>query len=121
MAVVDAVDKECRGIGSAWILRRSVRMVIAFAWCFYTLFLFDTLGDQTGFRNAYWVLIVTPLMPLVMFVVYKCWGWLQPSGGAVVYEASVRVDQNSGEGTHELESSKGTDVAGETFNILAKV
>ena len=35
---------------------------------FYTLFLFDTLGDSVGFENALWVLVVMPLMPLFMYL-----------------------------------------------------
>jgi hypothetical protein len=34
------------------------------ACCFYTLFLFDILGDSVGFNKAYWVLIVMPCIPL---------------------------------------------------------
>jgi hypothetical protein len=34
------------------------------ACCFYTLFLFDILGDSVGFNGAYWVLIVMPCIPL---------------------------------------------------------
>ena len=34
------------------------------ACCFYTLFLFDILGDSVGFYRAYWVLIVMPCIPL---------------------------------------------------------
>jgi hypothetical protein len=40
--------------------------VTASCW-FYTLFLFDTLGDAVGFQHAYWVLIVVPVMPLGLF------------------------------------------------------
>ena len=45
-------------------------MLISVSACFYTLFLFDTLGDAVGFQGAYWVLIVMPLMPLCMYSVY---------------------------------------------------
>jgi hypothetical protein len=42
-------------------------LVTASCW-FYTLFLFDTLGDAVGFERAYWVLIVMPMMPLVLWL-----------------------------------------------------
>ncbi len=45
-------------------------MLISVSACFYTLFLFDTLGDAVGFQGAYWVLIVMPLMPLCMYSVH---------------------------------------------------
>ena len=45
-------------------------MLLAFAAGFYTLFLFDTLGDSIGAEAAYWVLIVMPLMPLNIYILY---------------------------------------------------
>jgi hypothetical protein len=39
------------------------------ACCFYTLFLFDILGDSVGFYKAYWVLIVMPCLPLMTHVI----------------------------------------------------
>ena len=44
--------------------------------CFYTLFLFDTLGDSVGFYGAYWVLIVIPCLPLCFLVVKRLHRWL---------------------------------------------
>lgn len=45
-------------------------MLISISCLFYTLFLFDTLGNTAGFDGAYWVLIVTPLIPAVLFILY---------------------------------------------------
>jgi len=39
--------------------------------CFYTLFLFDILGDSVGFYKAYWVLIVMPCVPLCMHLAIR--------------------------------------------------
>jgi hypothetical protein len=50
------------------ILPRAMWMLVTASCWFYTLFLFDTLGDAVGFRGAYWVLIVMPLMPGVLYV-----------------------------------------------------
>jgi hypothetical protein len=41
------------------------------ACCFYSLFLFDILGDSVGFYEAYWVLIVMPCLPLIIHVIYE--------------------------------------------------
>ena len=41
------------------------------ACCFYTLFLFDILGDDVGFYRAYWVLIVIPCLPLCIYVCHR--------------------------------------------------
>jgi hypothetical protein len=49
-------------VGGTGLLRRSVGMVVSFSCLFYTLFLFDTLGDAEGLSGAYWVLIVVPLL-----------------------------------------------------------
>jgi Leucine-rich repeat (LRR) protein len=57
-----AVEQECGGVGGTGLLRRSVGMVVSFSCLFYTLFLFDTLGDAEGLSGAYWVLIVVPLL-----------------------------------------------------------
>ena len=36
---------------------------------FYTLFLFDILGDSMGFDKAYWILIVMPCVPFYLYVI----------------------------------------------------
>jgi hypothetical protein len=66
------LEQECEGVGSEKVLGRSVAMVVAFSCVFYTLFLFDTLGDAVGLRGAYWVLIVTPLLGLSGLLVPRC-------------------------------------------------
>jgi len=45
-------------------------MMLSFSCCFYTLFLFDTLGASDTSPNAsapYWVLVVVPLLPAVLY------------------------------------------------------
>ena len=37
---------------------------------FYTLFLFDILGDSMGFDKAYWILIVMPCIPLCFYIIH---------------------------------------------------
>ena len=71
------MGSECNGVGRTASLETAVWMLISFSCCFYTLILFDTLGDAVGFQGAYWVLIVMPLMPLCMYCSYKLLvGWL---------------------------------------------
>jgi hypothetical protein len=67
LAYVDKINAECTRVVSLQMIRNSVWMLISFSACFYTLFLFDTLGDAVGFDGAYWVLIVTPLLPLFFY------------------------------------------------------
>jgi hypothetical protein len=66
------LEQECEGVGSEKVLGRSVAMVVAFSCVFYTLFLFDTLGDAVGLRGADWVLIVVPLLGLSGLLVPRC-------------------------------------------------
>jgi hypothetical protein len=60
---VAIVEQECAGVGEPGILLRAVSMIAVSAGVFYTLFLFDTLGDERGLSGAFWVLIVMPLLP----------------------------------------------------------
>jgi Leucine-rich repeat (LRR) protein len=68
-AHADILEAECRGTGGAEVLLMAVRMIAAFSCWFYTLFLFDTLGDAVGFDAAYWVLIVIPLLPVLAYAI----------------------------------------------------
>ena len=66
----DILDAECQGVGSVDVLERAKWMLITVSYWFYTLFLFDTLGDAMGFKQAYWLLIFMPVVPLAIFIVY---------------------------------------------------
>ena len=72
------LEQECAGISSSnsgtALVSRSVRGICCFACGFYTLFLFDTLGDAHGLSGAYWVLIVCPtVLPVVLGL--RQWLW----------------------------------------------
>ena len=68
---VNIIEMECQGVGSVTVLQNAMWMLITVSCLFYTLFLFDTLGDAVGFDGAYWVLIVVPLMPLFLYLCFK--------------------------------------------------
>ena len=72
---INIVESECEGVGSPAVLHNSMWMLITISCCFYTLFLFDTLGDSVGFGGAYWVLIVVPLMPFVLYCLYTYYSY----------------------------------------------
>jgi len=74
--VATTIETECNSSGIDTIRKRSVWMLITAGFWFYTLFLFDTLGDVVGFAGAYWVLIVVPLMPVVLYMCSYGVGWL---------------------------------------------
>ena len=67
---IDVIDVECKGVCTPLILRRSIRMLVIFSCFFYAPFLFETLGSKIGITRAYWVLIVVPLVPIAMFIIY---------------------------------------------------
>ena len=67
---LELVDKECAGVGTPGMLVTGVFMLLSFSCAFYTLFLFDALGDSMGLDGVYWVLIVVPLVPAVLYAAY---------------------------------------------------
>jgi Leucine-rich repeat (LRR) protein len=71
--LLDALDADCRALGSVPLLLYNTLWMLLTVCCgFYTLFLFDTLGDVVGLAGAYWVLIVMPLAPLCLYFCFAC-------------------------------------------------
>jgi Leucine-rich repeat (LRR) protein len=71
--LLDALDADCRALGSVPLLLYNTLWMLLTVCCgFYTLFLFDTLGDVVGLTGAYWVLIVMPLAPLCLYFCSAC-------------------------------------------------
>jgi len=66
--MIVALDVELQGRHATEVLQYGLWMLLTISCWFYTLFLFDTLGDAVGFERAYWVLIVFPLLPVVLYV-----------------------------------------------------
>jgi hypothetical protein len=67
------LEQQCEGAGSASFLQSALWMLVTLSCLFYTLFLFDTLGDAVGFRGALWVLIVVPLLPACIYLGCAAW------------------------------------------------
>jgi Leucine-rich repeat (LRR) protein len=70
---VAAIDDPCRTVMSVDQLGAVVQIILTVSCWFYTLFLFDTLGDTVGFADALWVLIVVPVLPLTALVGWWVW------------------------------------------------
>jgi len=66
-----AVEADCRTVGSNSMTLRAFWILLCISSCFYALFLFDTLGAKVGFDDSFWVLIVVPLLPVLMYVTYN--------------------------------------------------
>jgi hypothetical protein len=98
---LDEVENACVGIVTAKRLRMPMYVVALVSCMFYTLFLFDTLGDEVGFASAFWVLIVVPLLPAVLMapnVAPEIYRALQNSHYAAQAEERVRVVHSMKEG-----------------------
>jgi hypothetical protein len=65
------IETELAEVGNNIVMHQSMWMLITLSCWFYTLFLFDALGDAVGFQKSYWVLIVVPVLPLLMYVLYS--------------------------------------------------
>jgi hypothetical protein len=63
----DVVDRECEGVASVPMLRRSARLLILCMCLFYTAVLFDTLGDAVGAKGAIWVVVLVPVLPFALY------------------------------------------------------
>jgi Leucine-rich repeat (LRR) protein len=61
------IEEACAAVGGNRFLFLAAWALITVSCWFYTLFLFDTLGDAVGFQGAYWVLIVVPCVPVVVW------------------------------------------------------
>jgi hypothetical protein len=65
----DMLEDNLKGLPLLSTLEKCGWFLLYTACCFYTLFLFDILGDSVGFYKAYWVLIVMPCLPLMTHVI----------------------------------------------------
>jgi hypothetical protein len=70
-SAIDALEYACRGAVSMEKLRRSIFAIICICCCFYSLFLFDTLGDDVGLHKSLWVLFVMPSFPFLIYCAIK--------------------------------------------------
>jgi hypothetical protein len=74
---LDIIRVESQGVGSVLKLREALWMIGTFSLLFYTLFLFDTLGDEVGAGAAGWVLVVVPICPLALYIVRSTYTYQQ--------------------------------------------
>jgi hypothetical protein len=77
--ILQLVERECVDLDVSAVISRSRWMLVTVSCWFYTLFLFDTLGDAVGFDGAYWVLIVMPLAPLVLYAAVRLQSQCEPA------------------------------------------
>jgi Leucine-rich repeat (LRR) protein len=122
---VDVVEAESARAGFLPVLQRAAWMLVTVSCWFYTLFLFDTLGDAVGFGGAYWVLIVMPLMPLGLYMLHKCLLLVrqqraeQSSGGLADQSTKDAGDKDQEVGMVEMRP-KG-EIESTTVNVLQQL
>jgi hypothetical protein len=90
LAYVDKINAECTRVVSLQMIRNSVWMLIVFSGFFYTLFLFDTLGDKYGAQRAYWVLIVTPMLPVFLYIAHSVFLLYAQQVGGEALEKTIK-------------------------------
>lgn len=108
---VHIIELECQELGCASkLLKRSVRLLIIVKCCFYTMVIFDTLGDQQGISHAFWVLIVVPLLPLVLYAPHwaiTAWRERGNSRDAGKSRCAESLGANTSSGTTSDSTSEG--------------
>jgi hypothetical protein len=94
-AYLGILEQQCDGAGSAGFLRGTAWMLVTLSCLFYTLFLFDTLGDAVGLQDALWVLIVVPLLPALLYAVVA-FAERKSSSPAAEVETMPKVSEDGG-------------------------
>jgi Leucine-rich repeat (LRR) protein len=114
------IDAESAEVNDPLIMSNALWTLVTFSCWFYTLFIFDTLGDAVGLSGAFWVLIVMPLMPLCIY------GAVRALSGRTVRGDSARTGSTAGMELHSTvamaekqEHERGVDVKEDvTLNVL---
>lgn len=86
-------------------------MLVTVSACFYTLFLFEILGDAVGLKDSFWTLIVVPTIPVYLYMFY----WIY-----TIFTASTGdKDRNSTEIGIEIQCvGSANGLHNETFNAI---
>jgi hypothetical protein len=69
------IDNDC--MGAARNFKYSLLIAMTVAPIFYSIFLFDTLGDVVGFGLALWLFFVMLFVPGAAYACYWTWKYLQ--------------------------------------------
>jgi hypothetical protein len=114
---VELIEQEAQKAGAVEVLWQSAWLLITFSCCFYTLFLFDTLGDAVGSQRALWVLFIVPMLPLLLYGAFTARHWVVPK-----VQALLGLPGESGSSTahdgKDVELTDHADDAAATFNVV---
>ena len=93
---LDIIEVECRGAGTTRKLRQALRTILCICAIFYTLFLFDTLGNAVGFTRAVWVIFVVPCaLPFIYIVINIYYAILRKITTTTITITTNNNDNNS--------------------------
>jgi len=66
---INQISKELNEAGDPVMIQNCMWVIIFISFSFYTLFIFDSFGDELGFKRSYWTLIVVPFIPLGLYLI----------------------------------------------------
>lgn len=64
---IESLNLECYGIINQIMIEKSFWLISIFSSCFFSFFVYDILGDKNGYKNSYWIIIVTSLIPCYLY------------------------------------------------------
>jgi hypothetical protein len=65
---IESLNLECYGIINQIMIENSFWLISIFSSCFFSFFVYDILGDKNGYKNSYWIIIVTSLIPCYLYI-----------------------------------------------------
>ena len=81
---LELIEEESRDVVTTSMLRRAFWLILTFSCAFITPFLFDVLGATEGLQHSFWVLVVYPTLPVVLYVAVRLPRCVIPSGNRSV-------------------------------------
>jgi hypothetical protein len=90
------------------------------ACCFYTIFLFDILGDSVGLNGAYWVLIVMPCVPLITYIMYELSKYVTKTTSDKQNEVYVNEDDDNNNATTDIQLTSTLSMVSNPLSISSE-
>jgi len=86
---LQVINTECAGIGTREQMQLAVKIIVCYCCAFYTLFLFDTLGDAEGFAASAWVLVIFPLSSILVYCACSVYNYSTVLTNSIVTDPQV--------------------------------
>jgi hypothetical protein len=92
-SVLTALNNQCSEAAKLFV--NSVWIVVPFAALFYSLFLFETLGDSVGWRAALWAPLFMCSLPLFLRLIYTLNRRVRMANGERRFRETISTDRRS--------------------------